>query len=52
MNKLVEEIQLGPTIRALVMDALFSMGIVKTGICDGGHKRYDDSGLHRINQIF
>lgn len=53
LNHLSEKIELGETLREVVLNALVYMGIVKKGICAGGHKIADALGqYHDAGQLF
>ena len=53
LNHVIDQIQLGETLRIAALESLVFMGIVKTGICPGGKNIADAFGvLHDSGQLF
>ena len=53
LNHLSGKIRLGATLREVVLNALFYMGIIKKGICTGGPQIKDAYGIyHDSGQLF
>jgi len=53
LNHLSSKIRLGATMREVVLNALFYMGIIKKGICAGGPRIKDAYGAyHDAGQLF
>ena len=53
LNHLSDKIRIGDTLREVVLNALFYMGIIKKGLCDGGPRIKDALGVyHDSGQLF
>jgi len=53
LDKNAENIKLTKTLRAWIVDSLFGMGILKTGLCESGRAiAFDDNDQYDVGQIY